>query len=58
VKSGRWGGVVAAFITMSGIKDEIDWEFPGNSTTTAQSNYFWQGYVRMYYVCYFSPFGN
>lgn len=45
MKSGRWGGVVTAFITMSDIKDEIDWEFPGNSTTTAQTNYFWQGYV-------------
>jgi hypothetical protein len=26
VKTGRWGGVVTAFITMSDIKDEIDWE--------------------------------
>ena len=31
---------------MSDIKDEIDWEFPGNQTTQGQSNYFWQGYVR------------
>jgi hypothetical protein len=26
VKSGRWPGVVTAFITMSDIRDEIDWE--------------------------------
>jgi hypothetical protein len=26
VKTGRWAGVVAAFITMSDMKDEIDWE--------------------------------
>jgi hypothetical protein len=47
VKSGRWGGVVVAFIFMSDIRDEIDWEFPGNSTTSAQTNYFWQGYACM-----------
>jgi hypothetical protein len=45
VKTGRWGGVVTAFITMSDIKDEIDWEFPGSQTTQAQSNYFWQGLI-------------
>jgi len=45
LKSGRWGGVVATFITMSGIKDEIDWEFPGANTTKAQSNVFWQGNI-------------
>lgn len=30
---------------MSDIKDEIDWEFPGNTTTQGQTNYFWQGVV-------------
>ena len=45
MKSGRWGGVVTAFITMSDIRDEIDWEFPGNKTTEGQTNYFWQGVV-------------
>jgi beta-glucanase (GH16 family) len=45
LKSGRWGGVVVAAITMSSIKDEVDWEFPGNTTTQTQSNYFWQGYI-------------
>ena len=46
VKTGRWGGVVTAFITMSDIKDEIDWEFPGEKTTEGQSNFFWQGVIR------------
>ncbi|KZP33735.1 glycoside hydrolase family 16 protein, partial [Athelia psychrophila] len=46
IKAGRWAGVVTAFITMSDIKDEIDWEWPGNDTTQGQSNWFWQGVVR------------
>jgi len=45
LKTGRWAGVVTAFITMSGIKDEIDWEFPGNKTTQGQTNFFWQGVI-------------
>ncbi|KAH7907951.1 glycoside hydrolase family 16 protein [Hygrophoropsis aurantiaca] len=45
LKTGRWAGVVTAFITMSSIKDEIDWEFPGNATTQGQTNYFWQGFI-------------
>ncbi|KAF9225722.1 glycoside hydrolase family 16 protein [Gyrodon lividus] len=45
LKTGRWAGVVTAFITMSDIKDEIDWEFPGNATTEGQTNYFWQGLI-------------
>ncbi|KAJ7223670.1 concanavalin A-like lectin/glucanase domain-containing protein [Mycena haematopus] len=45
MKTGRWAGIVTAFITMSNVKDEIDWEFPGTNTTSAQSNYFWQGVV-------------
>ncbi|EJU01789.1 glycoside hydrolase family 16 protein [Dacryopinax primogenitus] len=43
LKTGRWGGVVTAFITMSDVKDEIDWEFPGSATTQGQSNYYWLG---------------
>lgn len=46
VKTGRWGGVVTAFITMSDVKDEIDWEFPGANTTAGQSNFFYQGIIR------------
>jgi len=45
LKTGRWAGVVTAFITMSDVKDEIDWEFPGANTTAGQSNYFWQGVI-------------
>jgi beta-glucanase (GH16 family) len=45
LKTGRWAGVVTAFITMSDIKDEIDWEFPGSQTTQGQTNYFWQGVI-------------
>ncbi|KAG6812876.1 hypothetical protein H0H92_015804 [Tricholoma furcatifolium] len=45
LKTSRWGGVVTAFIMMSDVRDEIDWEFPGNKTLEGQTNYFWQGYV-------------
>ncbi|KAF7319129.1 Glycoside hydrolase family 16 protein [Mycena chlorophos] len=45
MKTGRWDGIVTAFITMSNVKDEIDWEFPGNTTLEGQSNYFWQGLI-------------
>lgn len=43
LKTGRWAGVVTAFITMSDAKDEIDWEFPGNNITEAQTNLYWLG---------------
>lgn len=46
VKTGRWPGVVVAFITMSDIKDEIDWEFPGDGGRVGETNYFWQGVIR------------
>ena len=36
-------GVVTAFIMMSDVKDEIDFEFVGTEIDTAQSNYYWQG---------------
>jgi len=45
IKTGRWAGVVTAFITMSDIRDEFDWEFPGGNTTQGQTNYFWQGVI-------------
>jgi len=45
MKTARSNGVVNAFITMSDVKDEIDWEWPGNSTTSAQTNYFWMGVI-------------
>jgi len=36
-------GVVTAFITMSDVKDEIDFEFVGVDLDTAQTNYYSQG---------------
>ncbi|KAF8259999.1 hypothetical protein EI94DRAFT_1773804 [Lactarius quietus] len=39
-QTNRWNGVVTAFITMSNIKDEIDWEFPGTNTTTGQTIFY------------------
>lgn len=36
-------GVVTAFIMMSDVKDEIDFEFVGLDTSAVQSNYYWQG---------------
>jgi hypothetical protein len=40
VKTGRWAGVVTAFITMSDIKDEIDWEFPVCTLSKIEFNSF------------------
>jgi len=45
LKTGRWAGVITAFITMSDVHDEIDWEFPGDTITEGQSNMFWQGVI-------------
>ncbi|KAG8899365.1 hypothetical protein FRC01_010570, partial [Tulasnella sp. 417] len=45
LKTARSAGVVNAFITMSDVRDEIDWEWPGAKTTEAQSNYFFLGQV-------------
>ncbi|KPV76109.1 glycoside hydrolase family 16 protein, partial [Rhodotorula graminis WP1] len=41
-------GVVTAFITMSGVKDEIDFEWTGNNTDETQSNWYWEGDVDDY----------
>lgn len=45
IKSVAQDGIVTAFITMSGVKDEIDWEFTTSNTSDAQNNYFWEGDV-------------
>jgi beta-glucanase (GH16 family) len=45
LKTARTKGVITAFITMSDVKDEVDWEFPGAGTTEGQSNFFWQGHI-------------
>ncbi|KAL8810337.1 MAG: hypothetical protein Q9200_002657 [Gallowayella weberi] len=43
MKSSRGKGVVSAFILMSDVKDEIDFEFVGTDLQTAQSNFYFQG---------------
>ncbi|KAL8904271.1 MAG: hypothetical protein Q9171_007111, partial [Xanthocarpia ochracea] len=43
MKSSRGKGVITAFILMSDVKDEIDFEFVGVDLQTAQSNYYFQG---------------
>jgi len=42
-KTSRGKGVVTAFILLSDVKDEIDYEFVGVDLTSAQSNYYFQG---------------
>lgn len=42
-KTSRGQGVVTAFILLSDVKDEIDYEFVGADLETAQSNYYFQG---------------
>lgn len=41
--SSQGAGVVTAFIMMSDVKDEIDFEFIGVDLEAAQSNYYFQG---------------
>lgn len=43
LKTSRGAGVVTAFILMSDVRDEIDFEFVGTDLTTAQTNYYFQG---------------
>jgi beta-glucanase (GH16 family) len=43
MKTSRTQGVVTAFILLSDVKDEIDFEFVGYNTSQAQSNFYWQG---------------
>ncbi len=43
LKTSRGQGVVTAFILLSDVKDEIDFEFVGTNLETAQSNYYFQG---------------
>jgi beta-glucanase (GH16 family) len=42
-KTSRGAGVVTAFILLSDVKDEIDYEFVGADLEVAQSNYYFQG---------------
>ncbi|KAF3765230.1 carbohydrate-binding module family 18, partial [Cryphonectria parasitica EP155] len=42
LKTSRGAGVVSAFILLSDVKDEIDFEFIGVDLATAQTNYYFQ----------------
>lgn len=42
MKSSRGSGVVTAFILLSDVKDEIDFEFIGSDLSTVQTNYYFQ----------------
>ncbi|GAA5882417.1 hypothetical protein JCM3774_001833 [Rhodotorula dairenensis] len=48
IKTVGAAGVVTAFITMSGVKDEIDIEWTTNDTSSWDSNWFWEGDVGNY----------
>ncbi|KAI9633273.1 concanavalin A-like lectin/glucanase domain-containing protein, partial [Dioszegia hungarica] len=43
MQTSKWAGVVSAAITMSDVKDEIDWEWPGTATSEAQTNIWFLG---------------
>lgn len=43
MKTSRGNGVVTAFILLSNVKDEIDYEWVGNNLTNSQTNYYFQG---------------
>ncbi|PGH35877.1 hypothetical protein GX50_01335 [[Emmonsia] crescens] len=43
MKTSRGAGVITAFILMSDVKDEIDFEFVGTDLQTAQTNWYFQG---------------
>ncbi|KAF7592707.1 hypothetical protein BBP40_012538 [Aspergillus hancockii] len=45
IKSSRGKGVVSAFILLSDVKDEIDFEFVGYDLDNVQTNYYWQGFL-------------
>ncbi|KAI2638324.1 glycoside hydrolase family 16 protein [Xylaria nigripes] len=43
IKTSKDAGVVSAFILLSDVKDEIDYEWVGTELDTAQTNYYFQG---------------
>ena len=45
----KWPGVVSAAITMSDVKDEIDWEWTGTSLNNAQTNVWFLGVANCQY---------
>ncbi|KLJ08021.1 murein transglycosylase [Blastomyces silverae] len=45
LKTSRGAGVVTAFILMSDVKDEIDFEWVGTDLQTVQTNWYFQGII-------------
>lgn len=43
LKTSRGNGVVSSFITMSDMKDEIDFEWIGKNLLQTESNFYFQG---------------
>ncbi|TGZ80615.1 putative cell wall glucanase [Ascodesmis nigricans] len=43
LRTSRGAGVVSSFITMSDMKDEIDFEWIGDNLQKTESNWYWQG---------------
>jgi beta-glucanase (GH16 family) len=52
MKTSRGAGVITAFILLSDVKDEIDFEWVGVDLETTQTNYYFQGILD----CRFLPF--
>ena len=50
LKTSRTAGVVTAFILLSDVKDEIDFEFIGTDLNDVQSNYYFQGITNCKYI--------
>ena len=46
IRSGATPGMVTSFISMSDVKDEIDWEWTGGLPNDGQSNFFHLGVVK------------
>jgi beta-glucanase (GH16 family) len=49
MKTSQGSGVITAFILMSDMKDEIDFEFVGINMNTAETNYYYQGITNCKY---------
>jgi len=43
IKTSKDAGVITAFILLSDVKDEIDYEWVGNELSVAQTNFYFQG---------------
>jgi beta-glucanase (GH16 family) len=49
MKTARGAGVVTAFILMSDVKDEVDFEWLGHKLGRTETNYYWQGVKKCKY---------